>query len=107
MQPPVAELDGDEVGGLSRVEHEEAVLLEGPELELDVDGVVGFHLRQPDVRVLRGEADRVVHGRVVVGLHQDGVQLVVGQLAAGGQLEELLTVHDKLLNGTWTRENTS
>ena len=56
----------------------------------DVDGVVGLHLGQPDVGVLGGEGDGVVHARLPLGLHQRRVQLVIGQLTRVGELEVLL-----------------
>ena len=56
----------------------------------DVDGVVGLHLGQPDVGVLGGEGDGVVHARLPLGLHQRRVQLVIGQLPGVGELKELL-----------------
>ncbi len=80
MQPALDELHGDEVGGLARVEHEEPALLEGPELEADVDRVVGLHLREAEVGALGGEGDGVVHRLLRHRVHQHGVQGVVGEL---------------------------
>ena len=85
---------------LSRVVEQQPVLFERPELEPHVDGVVGLHLGQPDVRVLGGEGHGVVDGGLGVGGHQDGVHRVVQQLAGGGEFKEFAAVHDQLLKGT-------
>ena len=101
MDVPVDKLHRDEVLLFPGVVQDEAVGLQGPELEEQVDVVVRLHLRQSHEGVLTAEGDDVVEE--VVPLGEGGGHLVGRMLAGDHPFQVGDPVEGQLLDGALER----